>query len=611
MEQGWPGLAQYIPSNPADWNPRPRTVQDALDTLAKGGSAVAAANMFVWQPGGATGGNVYATLATLETALLDVEGPKIVGVDTSLGAAVIDATGMPVAGWNFDDVTFVPALQTVEVAIAIAVGAKIAPATQNLGFVQCVVTNNATATVWLCNKASAHFLMLKTSGLESTAAGAFADVSTDLAISMEQSCILGDGTHAVVKVESTGLLAMIAMTATLIRDNAIAQGTAPGGAVQTTLDGASFLSPTQGAGPVYAQIITDPQPTFVFKPGATGSQNANVFTTWATLMAEVQQVTGDASILVDDSLGAAHATTGTWNMDGVTLLGATPFTGNKLIVDAGSVWTGSSLRLKQGVRVENHANIVMTVAGGASFQLFLEESAQLTSAVATAFLSQTNSNVSIQASGAAQLGEGTNPIVTVAVGQTCFVALDNASALAHAFAGAGSVDFFRDAAAASGAQDTGVTTVFLVDVASNVGYTPATAGNWQPAPTQAAAALDQLAAPNFVQAAANTGTGTTTSTAVTGNIAKLRSGKVQVRGVATGLISANGTITVSLLRDATPILTLPAITVLSTTGHSIPINFIDTLPNTANHTYTVQQVADGAHTITVGAGGNLISAVEL
>lgn len=118
-------------------------------------------------------------------------------------------------------------------------------------------------------------------------------------------------------------------------------------------------------------------------------------------------------------------------------------------------------------------------------------------------------------------------------------------------------------------------------------------------------------APNFVQNADNAGTTTTTVTAATGNIAQKRSGKVNVNGVATGIISANGNVTVSLLRDATPIAALPAITVLSTVGFSIPIVFVDTLPDDENHTYTVKVVADGAHTITTGASGMEIRAIEL
>ena len=83
-----------------------------------------------------------------------------------------------------------------------------------------------------------------------------------------------------------------------------------------------------------------------------------------------------------------------------------------------------------------------------------------------------------------------------------------------------------------------------------------------------------------------------------------------MRGVATGITAGGGTtVTVSLLRDATPILALPALTVLATQMFSVPINFIDTLPDTANHTYTVQAVA-AAGNITCGTGGNLISASE-
>jgi hypothetical protein len=68
---------------------------------------------------------------------------------------------------------------------------------------------------------------------------------------------------------------------------------------------------------------------------------------------------------------------------------------------------------------------------------------------------------------------------------------------------------------------------------------------------------------------------------------------------------------VTLLRDATPIGTaVPYVALATATGFVIPINFIDTAPDFAVHTYTVKAAAS-AGTIATAAGGAQIEVLEL
>lgn len=589
MEQGWPGLAQYIPSTPADWNPRPRTVQDALDQLASGGAAVAAANMFVWQPGGTTGKNIYATLAALEAALQDIPGPKIVGVDTTHGAATVDTTGMPAGGWRFNDTTWMPCLSTTIGLVTFAVGAKLDPSVQNLTLRNMEWISNATATVWTPTGGIAN-MRLDLGILVCSAAGAFLDCAAGgtVVIIGENGSAIGDGTHTVINVENTGTLDLALLTGSELQNNAIAQGTAGGGAADISSDGSCSIGRTQGAGPVYGYVVEDPQPTFVLDPNATNPKNQNVFTSWADLGPVLAQVTGKRTVRIKAGAGV-HITAGTWDIDNVSFESTTAGTATaSLFVDEGVTLTTTAFHLYNvAMRCAATTASPIVVGNGASLIVRTTGQTSIRSGAGAKPLieAQSGATVFYTACEASSISNGGNPVLQSDAGATfTLLMLDESALSASTLTGLGAITLGWTAAAASAVS------------LSQVGLTTLT--------------LAYLEAPNFVQAANNTGSGTTTTSAATGNIARKRSGKVAVQGLATGIISANGTVTVSLLRDATPILTLPAITVLLTTGFSIPIFFVDTMPDNANHTYSVQALADGAHTITVGAGGNLIQAAE-
>lgn len=312
---------------------------DFMLAMARGESAeVLGRSVFVWQPGGTAGGNVFVTWPSLYTALSAVKGPKWVAVDTSHGAATI-----PAGAYNLSDVTFTDALGTATPTITLAVGVTFTASTTNLRLENVVMQSNATATVWAPTAGA--FLGLKTAAVECLAAGAFFDPAAGGGVIAEDGSVIGDGTHAVILIENTTSTFVELFTGATLAANAIAQGAAAGGNVAVVYDGSTLISQTQGAGPVYGYEQIDPTPTFIFKPGATGTQNGNVYTTWAALAAAVVQVTGPKFIAVDDSLAAAHVTTGTWpGFGNATFMSDGVDSGNSavatLIFDAGARLSG-------------------------------------------------------------------------------------------------------------------------------------------------------------------------------------------------------------------------------------------------------------------------------
>ena len=113
---------------------------------------------------------------------------------------------------------------------------------------------------------------------------------------------------------------------------------------------------------------------------------------------------------------------------------------------------------------------------------------------------------------------------------------------------------------------------------------------------------------NFVQSSGNTGTGTHTILQPTGTIAQKLSGSVRVFGCCAGSTAAADTITVQLLRDATVIATQTVVTTAGQLNYQTSLSWIDTLPDFANHTYSIKLA--GAQNNTVAANQAIITTFE-
>jgi hypothetical protein len=117
--------------------------------------------------------------------------------------------------------------------------------------------------------------------------------------------------------------------------------------------------------------------------------------------------------------------------------------------------------------------------------------------------------------------------------------------------------------------------------------------------------------PNFVQNQDNAGTGTATVTVTTAGIKKKGSGKMKVTASIAGESTGPGTMTATLLRDATPIGQTQAVTALSANdAFALAPMFVDTAPDGASHTYELS-VNASAGNITCAAKSAQIIVEEL
>jgi hypothetical protein len=117
------------------------------------GVNVAGSPVFVWQPGGVAGGNVYTTFPALDAAMGLVAGPK-----TLLGNGTLGALTVPAGTWKnaFQDVTwFSEAGETV----SFAAGAIIDPTVTNCAMARGINWQNVGGTVWTPTAASVLFYM--------------------------------------------------------------------------------------------------------------------------------------------------------------------------------------------------------------------------------------------------------------------------------------------------------------------------------------------------------------------------------------------------------------------------------------------------------------------
>lgn len=357
-------------------------------------------------------------------------------------------------------------------------------------------------------------------------------------------------------------------------------------------------------------------PVLVYRPG--GVTAGNVYATWPALMAAVLARPGHKWIEIDTSLGAASVPAGAWNLDDVTLVPRVPAVigATTLTFEQGATITYELLEVRGPLQLVQASSAVVATAQENSLLLLLYGANIKVEPAAAPFLEVTAAEVAAQIIAvAAGIGQNNNPVVQVDAGATCTIhVFDQSGVHADALSGGGTAIVFYDASSAPGAPQT-VTTLTLtpVDLAADVGYTPAVPGNWQPAPAAAAAALDQLAAPNYVQALALAGAAAATQIITTGNIAKKRSGIVRVSAQQSLLTSAQDNVIFTLQRDGVNIAGAPTIEVTSAGANdyvTASIEYLDQLPDANNHTYSILATHTAAN-LTQAANSGSIAAQEL
>jgi hypothetical protein len=352
--------------------------------------------------------------------------------------------------------------------------------------------------------------------------------------------------------------------------------------------------------------------TFVFRPGGPASEN--VYIDWATMMADVATVAGPKWIEIDASLAVANVAVGTWNVDDctftATVIGAAGF----LNFPDGAHFTWKMLILRGNVRFVL-GGLTPVAAAVAGMVTYMHDSAiiQGTAGHASFF------DVGVAGffpfslfNSAALLGNATGAVLTAQAGFTVspFV-LDDCVITANALQGLGRANVAEDAAGTVLLPQP-ITTlfVFTIAVAKQIGFTPAVAGNWTPAPTLVSAALDALAAPNFISEinAAAIPAAAVVSYDSVATITKTRSGKVRIVATMTVLNSVPTKNTFNLRRDGGVLAGSPrtkADTLAGTINTPATIAWIDTLPDALPHTYGIQCDTAAAGVANVFASGDV------
>lgn len=251
--------------------------------------------------------------------------------------------------------------------------------------------------------------------------------------------------------------------------------------------------------------VVPPLYSVVLRPGDTSGAD-NVFTSWAALYGACAGIPGGVRVVFDDSIVSPIVIpAGAYNVDNWEWVGnvATRLNGNAVVQLASGVrLTAQTLVFKENLSITylDVAAPCMTVHGTA-LSLYLGTGGTLaTSSSAAPFVLVTSAALGGELVVYSEfwiLGDGTNNVFKcngasseINVYGFWFTTIE-----AHVVDNAAGFCFiFTDASSTASATQDGSVTLTPADVASNVGYTPATAGNWHPAPSFVSAALDQLAA---------------------------------------------------------------------------------------------------------------------
>lgn len=576
----------------------------------EGSGGGGAGSSYVWQDGGtSTAPNVYTSWATLYAAYSGQPGAKSIVCDGSAngGLCTVTSAGMPAGGWNVADVTFRSGYQDNASVVEFAAGANwTAGASGIVAFDEVTIeTGAATSPVFnlVGQSLSLVFDSCVVEPASTTAALVALDATSTCAV-VARTSVFVPVTSAVFTVAAGGTLNLYLFDATTLESGAVT------GAGTTTInaDGSCVIQANTYSTTTSITIL-DPTPTFVFRPG--GTAGGNVYTTWASLMVAAAQCPGTRNVTFDNTNSVCHITTGTWNIDGMQFVLATPAT-NTVVVDSGAILQFTTLTLFGDINLELAAGVAapaVTLTSGTTFVTCVQGEIRSLEATQPFFHVETGAVLSMYLYGHSQLGGNGNAAVSVDAGGTFSCrAFDQATYATSCTTGAGTITLRADAAVTLNGN-----TVTNTSQAAQVAYSPGTAGNWNPNPGNVNLAMDQLAAANVVQQTGNGGTGTHTVTVTTGNITKAKNGSVSVDGFCSGATAGADTITVTLVRDVggTPVTVATTTVVTNATmlTYNVALHGNDTLPDTNAHTYSIKLAGSTNNTPTSATAG-FVSARE-
>lgn len=341
--------------------------------------------------------------------------------------------------------------------------------------------------------------------------------------------------------------------------------------------------------------------TFVYRPG--GVAGKNVYTTWPSLYAALLTVAGPKWVQVDDSIvSPAVVPAGTYNLDGVTISGIN--LGTVLNLTDGTHITGQTLSLFNIQVTSAATSAIWTTSTIAALYLLNEVILSMTGT--GPFLSVASGGTGVVTEFNSTIGDGSHVALLKQTGGALTVNVLDASVAQGAVQGG--LIAYDSAATVNLTQGAG-TSFQLDSTATNTSYSPIISTNWNPAPTTVQGALDQLAAPNTVAVTNGAPLTGSHSAKLSASITKKKSGKVLVIGTMQGTDVNSEQVTFTLQVDNGGIggiigpQTSGASNVFSGT-----IQWVDTLPDTASHTYSI--LVTGTGNLTVGTNEAILTLVE-
>lgn len=370
-----------------------------------------------------------------------------------------------------------------------------------------------------------------------------------------------------------------------------------------------------GAGTQYAFVLN-----------AGGTAGANVYTTWAALYAAMSLIAGPKLVEV---VGTEHMTAGgPYDLNEVEFVASDPDMaggGSALVIDNGATIAPGTLHFNDGLLVSYvGTGPCMTSSPAVLTLIDVGRGAQLQASAAGAFLQGLGGTFGfVLLSNGATLGDGVNTVIFAAGGANVLVQASGRCVVAdNSIGGPGSGLRYDDTTQPNPLSLPGVPAGHL-QMSSNanfVAFAPGVPTNWGATPpTETAAALDALAAPNVAEQsnAAPLGPAASIDFTFAPAFTQKLSGYVRVSGQIGGTTGVLGSdVQLNLYRDFGLVgqflmasYPTPSSSVTGTFGASI--HWIDELPDLLAHTYTIEAVASGGGNVSAGVSAASGSANEL
>jgi collagen type I alpha len=376
-----------------------------------------------------------------------------------------------------------------------------------------------------------------------------------------------------------------------------AQG--PTGAVGAT--GAVGVTGPQGQTGPFGATGPGVMSTFVWKPGGVAS--GNVFTTLLALTTAATNSPGPKFMELDSSAGGftnftADAATMSLDQFVIQPLNESSAAQRTIIFPDNSFITFTLLFCRGATLLQsaNTVGPVFTVATGMAPALWFEAGGATTSGAGAKPLVEVQSggsfNLKLLFNAQVSPSGGAAVIQTDTGGTTTIRCLGGV--------GAGGSTIAASALIGGGTYNIHASAEALIQL-SQAGATGPLTFIWDPLV-------------NILTSSSVVGSGTHTVSATTAGLSREKSGKVQVSGGAAGATASADAITVTLVRDlgvtgaAATLITQLVTTTAGQLNYNVSFQWIDTLPDNAAHTYSIQLA--GAQNNTVAANQAFVMANE-